>query len=163
MKIRTKYFLCVTLALILIALPSCSMFWSSNPTYSGGQMLDDELMSSMRSEVLGEKTETSDQGEPGETTGGETEPNKSDEKTESSTSNDETESDDFNEESSTKHEHKETDGTVYWTKNGGVYHLYKDCGYIKSSSEIISGTSEEALATGKSGVCSRCQNRKDKE
>ena len=159
MKIKTKHFLCVTLALILIAFPSCSMFWSSNPTYSGGQMLDDELMSSIRAEIIGEKTETS---KPDQTT-----KDKSDEttrvETESDHSDIEGESDNFTEEDSTKQDHTETDNTVYWTKGGGVYHLYRDCSYIKSSSEIISGSIEDALEEKKSGVCSRCQNRRDKE
>ena len=62
-----------------------------------------------------------------------------------------------------KQDHTETYNTVYWTKGGGVYHLYKDCSYIKSSSEIISGSIEDALEEKKSGVCSRCENRRDKE
>lgn len=167
MKIRTKYFLCVTLALILIALPSCSMFWSSNLTYSGGQMLDDELMSSMRAEIIGDNTETS---KPSETIKDVTIGTIKDEadetakeETESSRSDTEAESDTSKDEDSTRQDNTETSNTVYWTKGGGVYHLYEDCSYIKSSSEILSGSAEEAIEAGKSGVCSRCQNRKDKE
>jgi len=207
MRNKTKYLLCIALALVLIVLPSCSMFWSSNPTYSGGQMLDDELMSSMRDEVLGEKTEISDQKVSDEITEDENESENSDEitteenesensheitteenesensheKTESSESQDNTESSKINEESSTKHDqeesstkhdqeesstkhdHEESDTPVYWTENGGVYHLFRDCSYIKSSAEVISGTVEEANDAGKSDACSRCQNRKDKE
>ena len=203
MRNKTKYLLCIALALVLIVLPSCSMFWSSNPTYSGGQMLDDELMSSMRDEVLGEKTEISDQEVSDEITEDENESENSDEitteenesensheKTESSESQDNTESSKTNEESSTKydqeesstkhdqeesstkhdqeesstkHDHEESDTPVYWTENGGVYHLFRDCSYIKSSAEVISGTVEEANDAGKSDACSRCQNRKDKE
>ncbi|MBR4031954.1 MAG: hypothetical protein IKJ07_04385 [Clostridia bacterium] len=160
MKIKAKYILCVALAVMLIILPSCSMFWASNSTYSGGQILDDELMSSMRAEIIGENTEIV---KPGETTQNKNETNEVvKDETESSQSNKETESDSSKEES-TKKDNEETDNTVYWTKGGGVYHLYKDCGYIKSSSEILSGTVEEALEAKKSGVCSRCQNRKDKE
>lgn len=173
MKNITKNLLCVTLVLIFIMLPSCSMFWSSNPTYSGGQMLDDELMSSMRAEIIGENTEATTR----ETTKTETKPNKPDTEIESDQSSAETEVDQSdietepndshgssaNEESTIKEEDQNTDKLVYWTKGGGVYHFYKDCGYIKSSSEVLSGTEEEALEAGKSGVCSRCQNRKDKE
>lgn len=155
------------MALILISLPSCSMFWSSNPTYSGGQMLDDELMSSMRAEIIGENTETS---KPSETIKDETIGTIKDEtdeisieETESNKSDAEGESGNSKDEDSTMQDHTETNNTVYWTKGGGVYHLYEDCGYIKSSSEILSGTSEEAIEAGKSGICSRCQNRKDKE
>lgn len=160
MKIKAKYILCVALAVMLIILPSCSMFWASSSTYSGGQILDDELMSSMRAEIIGENTEIV---KPGETTQNKNETNEVvKDETESSQSNKETESDSSKEES-TKKDNEETDNTVYWTKGGGVYHLYKDCGYIKSSSEILSGTVEEALEAKKSGVCSRCQNREDKE
>ena len=206
MKNITKSLLCITMIFILIVLPSCSMFWSSNPTYSGGQMLDDELMSSMRDEVLGEKTEISDQEVSDEITEDENESENSDEitteenesenshektteenesensheKTESSESQDNTESSKINEESSTKHDQEESSTKhdqeesstkhdhqestpVYWTENGGVYHLFRDCSYIKSSAEVISGTVEEANDAGKSDACSRCQNRKDKE
>lgn len=202
MKNITKSLLCITMIFILIVLPSCSMFWSSNPTYSGGQMLDDELMSSMRDEVLGEKTEISDQEvsdaitedeneseNSNEITTEENESENSHEKTESSESQDNTESSKTNEESSTKHDQEESSTKhdqeesstkhdqeesstkhdhqestpVYWTENGGVYHLFRDCSYIKSSAEVISGTVEEANDAGKSDACSRCQNRKDKE
>lgn len=193
MRNKTKYLLCIALALVLIVLPSCSMFWSSNPTYSGGQMLDDELMSSMRDEILGEKTEISDQEVSDEITEDENESENSDEitteenesensheKAESSESQDNTESSKTNEESSTKHDQEESSTKhdqeesstkhdhqestpVYWTENGGVYHLFRDCSYIKSSAEVISGTVEEANDAGKSDACSRCQNRKDKE
>lgn len=180
MKNITKSLLCITMIFILIVLPSCSMFWSSNPTYSGGQMLDDELMSSMRDEVLGEKTEISDQEVSDEITEDENESENSHEKTESSESQDNTESSKINEEFSTKHDREESSTKhdqeesstkpdhqestpVYWTENGGVYHLFRDCSYIKSSAEVISGTVEEANDAGKSDACSRCQNRKDKE
>ena len=161
MKIKAKYILCVALAVMLIILPSCSMFWASNSTYSGGQILDDELMSSMRAEIIGEKAEATKSDETNRDTSDVTIKDEAD-----GTVNGETESnesDSFEIEDSIKKDEEEPDNTVYWTKGGGVYHLYKDCGYIKSSSEILSGTVEEALEAKKSGVCSRCQNRKDKE
>ena len=135
-------------------------------------MLDDELMSSMRAEVLGDKTESSSQDEIDDATVVETKPNQSENEAESdetekeaetSKDYDDTQSSKPEEQDSTQPDDDEADGTVYWTKKGGVYHLYRDCSYIKSSSEVISGTAEEALEAGKSDVCSRCQGRKDKE
>ena len=161
MKNITKYFLCIALVILIVVLPSCSMFWSSNPTYSGGQMLDDELMSSMRSEIIGEKAEATKSDETNRDTSDITIKDEADGTVNGETESNESDSSEI--EDSIKKDEEEPDNTVYWTQGGGVYHLYKDCGYIKSSSEILSGTVEEALEAKKSGVCSRCQNREDKE
>ena len=50
---------------------------------------------------------------------------------------------------------KQTD-TVYWVKNGGVWHLRRDCSSLSRSKEILSGTVDEAIAAGKERVCKRC-------
>ena len=52
MKIKTKCLICLLLIAALTILPACSMFWSSNHSYSGGQILDDEMMSSIREEII---------------------------------------------------------------------------------------------------------------
>ena len=161
MKNAIKCFLCAVLALVLATMTACSLFWSSNPTYSGGQMLDDELMSQMKSDVLGEKTETSNLIQNEETSAGETELGSPDTEESSSCISGELDSTATETDGTTQRE--EQNALVYWTKGGGVYHIYRDCGYLKSSSEILSGTVEEALGAGKSGVCSRCQKRNDNE
>lgn len=130
MKIKVKCLICFLLIATLTVLPACSMFWSSNHSYSGGQILDEEMMSSIREEIISAE----------ETTDGEEES-----------------------EETTKKENTAHNGLVYWTEGGGVYHFYKDCGYIKSASKIMSGSITDARNADKTGVCSRCQSRKDKE
>ena len=46
--------------------------------------------------------------------------------------------------------------TVYYTPKGEVYHLKRDCSYIKNSKEVLSGTLEAAQTAGKLRACSRC-------
>lgn len=53
---------------------------------------------------------------------------------------------------------------VYWTKSGGRYHLYEDCGYIRNSTTRMNGTVANAYETkGIDQLCKRCQNQKMKE
>ena len=59
----------------------------------------------------------------------------------------------------TETEESEEQDKVYWTESGGVWHLSKDCGHLKKSKNIISGTEEEAKAAGKSKVCSSCEKK----
>lgn len=47
----------------------------------------------------------------------------------------------------------------YWTPNGTRYHIFKDCGSLSRSKNILSGTIEEGMATGKSGLCKNCEKR----
>lgn len=51
---------------------------------------------------------------------------------------------------------------VYWTKSGGVYHLYNDCGYINSdrTSEIFEGTVAQARELKNiNKLCSSCEKK----
>ena len=53
---------------------------------------------------------------------------------------------------------------VYWTKSGGRYHLYQDCGYIKNSTEVTNGTVAQSYETkGIDQLCQRCKKQKMKE
>ena len=47
-------------------------------------------------------------------------------------------------------------GTVFWLKNGTVYHISQTCYHIKEKQGVLAGTVDEALAAGKSRVCSSC-------
>lgn len=49
----------------------------------------------------------------------------------------------------------ETD-TVYWVKNGEVWHVSAKCSTLSRSKEILSGTVEAAKESGKERVCKRC-------
>lgn len=52
--------------------------------------------------------------------------------------------------------------TVYWTPAGAVYHISANCYELKRSSDIESGTIEQARGAGKSRVCRVCgKNYKD--
>lgn len=53
---------------------------------------------------------------------------------------------------------------VFWSKSGGRYHLYQDCGYIKNSVEVSNGTVAESYQTkGIDQLCQRCKTQKMKE
>lgn len=49
--------------------------------------------------------------------------------------------------------------TVYWTASGTKYHTHRDCGSLKNSTNVISGTLEEALEAEKEGLCKRCEKK----
>ena len=48
---------------------------------------------------------------------------------------------------------------VYWTQNGTVYHVYKDCGHINHEVELFEGDCNEAIEHGKTRLCSTCLKR----
>ena len=45
---------------------------------------------------------------------------------------------------------------VYWTKNGEVWHTRSTCSSLAKSKEILSGTVEQAISSGKDRICKRC-------
>lgn len=45
---------------------------------------------------------------------------------------------------------------VYWVSNGKSYHSIEWCYTLSKSSNIMSGTLEEALENGKADPCSKC-------
>lgn len=49
------------------------------------------------------------------------------------------------------------DMQVIWTKNGKVWHIYSDCPYCKSSSDLMSGYLIDAATEGKTRPCSYCE------
>ena len=46
--------------------------------------------------------------------------------------------------------------TVYWTKNGKVYHKYRDCSGLRKSKSVLSGTISDS---GKPRLCKICEGR----
>ena len=52
---------------------------------------------------------------------------------------------------------------VYWTKSGGVYHYYEDCGHLDHSIELFSGTSVAAIEAGKTRMCKTCYDKAVRE
>ena len=51
---------------------------------------------------------------------------------------------------------EEVSNTVYWVKNGEVWHTKSTCGSLSRSKSILSGSVEEAMLAGKDRVCKRC-------
>jgi hypothetical protein len=44
----------------------------------------------------------------------------------------------------------------YYTAGGGVWHYDKACGALANSKDVLSGTTEQAMADGKLRPCARC-------
>ena len=191
-----KVFVRMALILVLSAvlLTSCAAFKEGN--FYGGQILDDELMESIRNELFAPENEETTMKESDKNTVSEN--NESTEKdseesigldldesseqvmenskiteTQSSAENSESEKNSDTEscgsESLTESEISDTEDpseeeelVVYWTKNGSVWHIYSDCGHLANSKEILSGSVNEALEAGKSGICSSCDKKQNK-
>ena len=66
----------------------------------------------------------------------------------------ETSSENIDEISSDNH-----DGIYYWTESGSVYHKWADCGHIKNSQDVKSGSRDEAILSGKEKLCSSCEKK----
>ena len=56
-------------------------------------------------------------------------------------------------------EKREHDGVYYWTESGGVYHMWSDCGHLKNSKDVKSGSVDEAISEGKEKLCSSCEKK----
>ena len=46
--------------------------------------------------------------------------------------------------------------TVYWVKNGEVWHISINCPSLARSKNILSGSLDDAMAAGKERACKRC-------
>ena len=49
-----------------------------------------------------------------------------------------------------------SEGDVFWTPSGTLWHTTYKCSYISRSKTVYHGTLEEAKLDGKSGACSAC-------
>ena len=50
-------------------------------------------------------------------------------------------------------------GTVYWTEGGTVWHTDRDCYHIRNSEAVLEGSTYQAAAAGKKGLCASCRKR----
>ena len=157
MKIKRALILFTVVFMTLGVCVACD-FNESDNNLQGGVLLDSEYISKIKEEVLATEETTSEQ-------------NETETETETETSTQEigsfeTESDSSSrsELSSTYTESEfETYGEeVYWTESGGVWHLYSDCGHLKNSDNVISGSQDDALEAGKRNVCSTCKKKHEK-
>ncbi len=55
----------------------------------------------------------------------------------------------------------EIEGDVFWAPSGKVYHMDEDCQAFTNSEELTVGTVEEAIAAGRTRLCSFCAKRHD--
>ena len=136
------------LCLLSLLLCSCSISFSDEGTFYGGQILDDALLAEIRQDVLGKEDVTS-------STKDSVAIGATDSKAETPSEQKSTEGKDEPIENTPS-----TDGetVLYWVENGEVWHTSKDCRYLKNK-EIISGSQDDAVADGKKRICSACENK----
>ncbi len=48
---------------------------------------------------------------------------------------------------------------VYWAPFGKVYHTHEDCGYLNQTDTLTFGTVEQAIAEGRTKLCSYCAKK----
>ena len=49
--------------------------------------------------------------------------------------------------------------TVYWTASGTVYHTHDDCGHLKNTKDLLTGSSATAIENGKTRLCKTCEKK----
>ena len=113
------------LIILVASLASCD-FDESKHHLSGGELLDDERISEIKNEIIGNETVT---------------------ETDSSSVS-EFESDLETEEGESR--------MVYWTGSGKVWHESPACSHLKNATDIYAGTISQAKQNGKTDACSRC-------
>ena len=126
---------------ICFAFAACD-FDESNDNFYGGEILDEELLESIRDALMNSETSSSDTAQTTETA-------------------DETYSD-STDETDVDNAGDETDITVFWIENGSVWHLYEDCGHVDGR-ECTSGSIAEAKKAGKERVCHTCEKKAEQE
>jgi hypothetical protein len=168
MKAIYKSLIVISLtALLIFGLCACE-FDESAGNLQGGDLLNSERISEIKNEVL-KTEETTSEADNEETSHVESSPTeetseseeKSDTENESDSKND-SGSSLSDKDSETESEVKIGD-TVYWTESGSVWHLYRDCGHLKNSQNVLFGTVNEAEEAGKEHVCSTCNKKAGKE
>ena len=134
---------------VMLSFASCAALYADRGGFVGGEMLDYEKMAEIRAEVMSAEFPSEEQVESTESINesatksvDESDKLSTEEKAETPK---ETEADTNNE-------------TVYWMSGGSVWHLDKDCRYIKGK-EVISGSQAEAMDAGKERVCSSCAKK----
>ena len=58
-------------------------------------------------------------------------------------------------------ETEKEDTLCYWVSGSSIWHTYRDCHHLENSTRISSGTEDEAIAAGKSHLCSACAGREE--
>ena len=163
MKIKLRSLCLLLIFLSVASVTSCRLFVPKNNAFYGGQVLDDNMMESIKENVLntesGDNTEALGNGpvfvRPGEIESPVTDNEPSVEETASEMQEASAEESDTCEYTDLEFD----ESTVFWTEGGGVWHLFNNCGHLKRSKKIYYGTVEEAVEAGKEKVCSTCAKK----
>lgn len=126
----------------VINLAACMEILPYNGYFDGGEILDDELMSEIRSKYIVEGTTENN--------------NKSSDSSLESELNSVSNTVETTDTAGTTIEStEENPGVAFWTENGEVYHTKNTCGYLKNKS-YMTGTIQQAIESGKERLCSSC-------
>lgn len=152
-------FFLIVAALAVACLSSCSLFATQNNVFEGGQMLNDEMMSEIRANVLGTQQESDSATAPfeakTENIPSESEIETAFEDETGATNTDAKEQTSAEEVSTEAFQTEEVPSVLYWTEGGEVWHTSPDCRYLKNKT-VLSGTQADALEAGKKRLCSSC-------
>ena len=132
----------IFLFLLISCFVSCNIFMPENRNFYGGKILDNNAMAELQKEFNESNSATQTESQ--------------------SLSHVESEDISTNEEityTDTVSNNSFESETVYWAKSGSVWHLFRDCGYLKKSNEVFSGSVNQAKANGAKKVCSSCAKR----
>lgn len=155
---RFKYLTAVVAIISVMLMTACNYFYSGR--FDGGELLNDDIMESIRNELFSNEDSISDN-----TENRVTEAEKSENATSSNIDETNLTENDNNVdtlESSCDTETIADNSIVYWTEKGSVWHLYKDCGYLSKSKDIKSGSVQNAVDDGKDKLCSSCEKKQNK-
>ena len=131
MKNFVKVISLILVVFSISSLCSCSVFTYDKARFDGGETLDEELLSKIENDLHnGDHTSEESTIDP---------PHNSTEESGQET--------------------QEDSSIVYWTSSGTVWHTKRDCSHIRNSQNVISGTVEEAISSGKKQLCSSCQKK----
>ena len=167
-----KLSICLLLVFVTaISSSACSLFIPDKGSFDGGEILNEELLSEIRAEIFTYSSDTSTESEENtnlsESSSYETEIESENEAiTSEETENCDTTSERIEESILTTEETEKgttssSGKVVFWTESGSVWHSFKDCGHLKNSKEILSGSVDDAIAAGKEKLCTTCQKKED--
>lgn len=134
---------------ILLFLCGCSEYMPGADTTDRGEILTPEYMAEISQKLAEEKDTSSVESSEAVTTGMEYSGETDDVMQLIETTQPTDSSDNVSNE-------REAVDTVYWTPNGSVWHITKECSSLSRSKNIVSGSESDAIAAGKERVCKRC-------
>lgn len=145
--------LAVALCSICLMLCGCN-FNEADNNFNGGVLLDGNKLDSIKQELLSTSESTDVTFESSESSS-ETQSDAEGLESHDTETKDNSFNTDETETETSEPASDEASGTVYWTKSGSVWHVKRDCHYIKDK-EVESGSVEEAKEAKKDHVCKSC-------